>query len=100
FAVAIRSRARLRGLVVVTAIAVAATIGLFAWWLSLPDALSLAPSPATSGLVANLAVRFGGFVRLTGLLLTPLLLFVGPVDVVRTAWRRSPVLSAVVGAGA
>jgi len=100
FTMTIAARRPRRGLLLVTALAVAATIGLFAWWLSLPDALSLAPSPATSGLVANLAVRFGGFVRLTGLLLTPLLLFVGPVDVVRTAWRRSPVLSAVVGAGA
>ena len=44
-------------------------------------------------------MRFGGFVRLTGLLLTPLLLFVGPVDIVRAAWRRSPVVTAVLGAG-
>jgi hypothetical protein len=100
FTMTIAGRRSRRGLLLVTALAVAATIGLFAWWLSLPDALSLAPSPATSGLVANLAVRFGGFVRLTGLLLTPLLVFVGPVGIVRTAWRRSPVLSSVVGAGA
>ena len=71
-------------------VAVAATVALFAWWLSLPDSLSLAPSPVTSGLVANLAVRFGGFVRLVGLLLVPVVLFVDPVAIVRDAWRRSP----------
>jgi hypothetical protein len=99
FALALDRRRPLRGLLLVTGVAVAATIALFAWWLSLPDALSLSPSPATSGLVANLAVRFGGFVRLTGLLLVPLLLFVDPVAIVRTAWRRSPVVTAVIGTG-
>jgi hypothetical protein len=92
-------RVRLRNLVLVTAVAVVATTALFAWWLSLPDALSLAPSPVTSGLVANLTVRLGGFVRLVGLLLVPLLIWAGPVRIVRRAWGLAPVTAAVVGAG-
>ena len=92
------SRVRLRNLVLVTAVAVAATIALFAWWLALPDALSLAPSPVTSGIVANLTVRLGGFARLVGLLLAPVVILAGPVAIVRRAWQQSPILSAVVGA--
>jgi hypothetical protein len=97
FAVAVHRRRPLRGLVLATGVTVCATIALFAWWLSLPDSLSLAPSPVTSGLVANLAVRFGGFVRLLGLLLVPVVLFVDPVAMVRDAWRRGPRLTAAIG---
>lgn len=99
--VAVRTgpRARVRALLLVTGAVVVATIALFAWWLSLPDALSLAPSPVTSGLLANLTVRLGGFVRLVGLLLTPVVLYAGPVDIARNAWRRGPGLSTLVGVG-
>ncbi len=92
-------RAHASKLALVTVVLVLATTALFAWWLSLPDALSLAPSPVTSGLVANLTVRVGGFARLVGLLLAPVVLFARPSDIVRDAWRRSPPLTTVVGAG-
>ena len=42
-------RRRIRILGTMAGILVIATIGLFAWWSSLPDCLSLSPDPQTSG---------------------------------------------------
>jgi hypothetical protein len=92
-------RARLGAVLAWTAAATVATAALFAWWLSLPDSLSLAPSPVTSGVVANLAVRLGGFVRLTGLLLLPVIVLARPRRTTLEAWRTHPLLTMVVGAG-
>lgn len=82
--------------------ALLAIVALFAWFASLPDALSLSPDPQTSGLVANLVVQSAGFVRLAGVLLIPVVIWGGPMNVVRRAWASSPSLAsvtAVVGSG-
>ena len=73
-----------------------AIVALFAWFASLPDALSLSPDPQTSGLVANLVVQSAGFVRLTGVLLIPVVIWGGPINVVRRAWANSPRLASVI----
>jgi hypothetical protein len=88
-----------RRVLVVTGLLVVATAGLLGWWLSLPDSLSLAPEAQASGLVANLAVRMGGFVRLTGLCLLPVTIAVGPVRLVKRAWVASRVLTGLVAGG-
>ena len=76
--------------------ALLAIVALFAWFASLPDALSLSPDPKTSGLVANLVVQSAGFVRLAGVLLIPVVIWGGPMSVVRRAWSSSPSLAGVI----
>lgn len=90
-------RSRLRPLLAITAVAALATAALLGWWLSLPDSLSLAPSPVTSGVIANLAVRLAGFVRLIALLVLPVVVLLGPTRVIRDAWRRAPLTTVAVG---
>jgi len=87
---------QLRRLAMVTAALAVATAALFAWWLALPDSLSLSPSPLTSSFAANLAVRVAGFGRLIGLLLVPLLVAIGPIRIARTAWHASARLTTAV----
>jgi hypothetical protein len=87
-----------RRVLVVTGIATVATGALFAWWLSLPDGLSLAPAAQANGLIANFAVRMGDFVRVAGLCLLPVTIAVGPVRLVRRAWAASPPLTTLVAA--
>ena len=77
-----------------------AVAALFVWFAGLPDALSLSPDPQTSGLVANLVVQSAGFARLAGVLLIPVVIWVGPMTIVRRAWAISPrwaAVTAVVG---
>ncbi len=93
------SRVRLRNLVLVTAVAVPATVALFVWWLALPDALSLAPSPVTSG-IRRQPRGAPRWLRPPGRPAAG----AGPAPRRtpphrRDAWRRSPALTAVVGAG-
>lgn len=76
-----------------------AVAALFAWFASLPDALSLAPDPQTSGLVANLVVQSAGFVRLAGVLLVPVVIWAGPGAVIRRAQASSPALTAMAAVG-
>jgi hypothetical protein len=83
------NRRRLWLLLTMAGIVVIATVALLAWWSSLPDSLSLSPEPQTSGLVANLVVQSGGFLRLTGLLLIPVVVWLGPSRIVRRAWNAS-----------
>lgn len=89
-----------RGIALMGGVLLLAIAGLFAWFASLPDALSLSPDPQTSGLVANLVVQSAGFVRLAGVLLVPVVIWGGAMKVVRRAWASSPSLAggiAVVG---
>lgn len=90
-----------RGVLVVTGLLVVATAVLLGWWWSLPDGLSLAPTAQANGLIANLVVRMGGFVRITGLCLLPVAFAIGPVRTARRAWAASPaVTTAVAGLAA
>ncbi|MEO6468255.1 MAG: hypothetical protein ABIP21_04080 [Acidimicrobiia bacterium] len=76
--------------------ALVSIVALFAWFASLPDALSLSPDPQTSGLAANLVVQSAGFVRLAGVLLIPVVIWGGPLNVVRRAWASAPRLASVI----
>ena len=87
----------LRAVAVIAAIAAVSVITLLAWWSSLPDSLSLAPQPPASGVIANLSVRAGGFLRLTALTLLPVIVAAGPVRIVRQAWSTSRALATTLG---
>lgn len=93
-----RRPAERRRVIVVTAALAVTTAGLLGWWLSLPDSLSLAPAAQADGLVANFVVRMGGFVRITGLCLLPVVIAIGPARTLGRAWRASAPLTAIVAA--
>ncbi|MEP6626126.1 MAG: hypothetical protein ABJC79_16890 [Acidimicrobiia bacterium] len=91
-------RSQLRAVIAMAGTLVIATIGLLAWWSSLPDGLSLSPNPQTSGLIPNLVVQSAGFLRLTGLLLVPVVVWIGPGRIARRAWTASRAITiATVG---
>ncbi len=89
-------RRRLRAVVLMTGAVALATIALLGWWSSLPDSLSLSPSPQASGLVGNLVLQTAGFLRLTGLLLIPVVVWIGPIRIARRAWGASRALTLLV----
>jgi len=93
-----RDRVRTRAVALMTVAVVVATAALLVWWSSLPDSLSLSPNPQTSSLVANLVVLNAGFLRLTGLLICPILAWLGPMRLVRRSWTASSRMTLAMGA--
>ncbi len=84
---------RLQAVIAMAGAVAVATIALLGWWSSLPDSLSLSPNPQASGLIGNLALQTAGFLRLTGLLLIPVVVWVGPIRIARRAWTASRALT-------
>ena len=90
------NRARGRRLVA-TGLAVAIAAALFlAWWSAVPDGRSLAPGMPDGHSLRVVVIKGAGFLRLSGLLLLPLIVFARPTLIVRRAWRASPTLTAAV----
>ncbi len=87
---------RILGLGVVTGIACGM---LLAWWSTIPDPLPVAPSTPTFGTAIATGVNLAGFLRLTGLLMVPVIVWVGPFGVVRRAWASSRSLTVLLGGG-
>jgi hypothetical protein len=96
---ATRDWRRLRAVGVIGAIFFLATVVLLAWWSGLPDSKSLAPSVPDAHLVSALLIKDAGFLRLTGLLLLPVVVLAGPVLIARRAWEASRELTAVLTGG-
>ncbi len=76
-----------------------ATVALLGWWTTLPDVLTVTPKVPTRSTIIDTVLNAAGFVRLTGLLLCPVLLLARPVRVVRSAWRASPITTVILGGG-
>lgn len=68
---------------------------LMIWWSSIPDPLKGAPMHPTLGSLREAAARGIGYLRLSGLLLLPVLAYVGPIRVIKRAWRASPLTTGV-----
>ena len=77
-----------------------ATAALLAWWTTLPDALTVSPAAPDRSTIIDTILNGAGFVRLTGLLIFPVLVWAGPRRLVRSAFRSSPIGSAILGCGA
>jgi hypothetical protein len=73
---------------------------LLVWWATLPDALTVVPTAPDRSTIIDTILNAAGFVRLTGLLIFPVLLWAGPRRIVQSAWRSSPIGSAILGGGA
>ncbi len=70
---------------------------LMYWWSGIPDPLKGAPMDPTLGSLREAAARGIGYLRLCGLLLLPVLAYVGPIRVVKRAWRASALTTTLVG---
>lgn len=69
---------------------------LMYWWSGIPDPLKGAPMDPTLGSLREAAARGIGYLRLCGLLLLPVLAYVGPIRVVERAWRASALTTTLV----
>ncbi len=69
---------------------------LMYWWSGIPDPLKGAPMDPTLGSLREAAARGIGYLRLCGLLLLPVLAYVGPIRVVKRAWRTSALTTTLV----
>lgn len=78
-----------RAVGIVAGVFFVATIALLAWWSGLPDSKSLTPTTPDVHLVSATLIKDAGFLRLTGLLLLPVIVLAGPVTIVRRAWAAS-----------
>ena len=100
-----RDRDRRLGVAVLAAAAVAgvAALLLMAWWGTVPDPLPGAPVHPTPGSLREGLARAIGYLRLSGLLLLPVVLACGPVATARRAWAAGRattlVLTGIVATG-
>lgn len=69
---------------------------LMYWWSSIPDPLKGAPMHPTFGSIREATARGIGYLRLSGLLLLPVLAYVGPIRVVKRAWSASALTTTLV----
>ncbi len=89
-------RALMRATIASGLIAFVAIGVLMFWWASIPDPLKGAPMHPTLGSLREAAARGIGYLRLCGLLLLPVLAYVGPIRVVKRAWRASALTTTLV----
>jgi hypothetical protein len=89
-------RRRLRSVAIIGGIFLVATVVLLAWWSGLPDSKSLTPTMPDAHLISAVLIKDAGFVRLTGLILLPVVVLAGPVLIVRRAWEASRNLTLLV----
>ena len=89
-------RALMRATIASGLIAFVAIGVLMFWWASIPDPLKGAPMHPTLGSLREAAARGIGYLRLCGLLLLPVLAYVGPIRVVKRSWRASALTTTLV----
>ena len=89
-------RALMRATIASGIIAFLAIGVLMYWWSGIPDPLKGAPMHPTPGSLREAAARGIGYLRLCGLLLLPVLAYVGPIRVVKRAWRTSALTTTIV----
>ncbi|MFM7270448.1 MAG: hypothetical protein ACKO2C_02285 [Actinomycetes bacterium] len=96
--VAVRDRDRRLGLAVVLAAGLAAVtvLALMVWWGTVPDPLPGAPVRPTAGSLREGLARAVGYLRLSGLLLLPVVIACGPVSSARRAWAAGRATTALL----
>jgi hypothetical protein len=100
--VAERDWRRVRTLVLSALVILLAAIVFVVLWRTVPAAKALHPDIPNGHSIRNAYYKGSGLFRLLGLVLTPAILAVGPVRIVRRSWRANPDLTiwATVGTGA
>ncbi len=92
-------RRRLRIIVVMSIVSVVACGVIYALWNEIPNLKIYSPTVPNGHSIAVTIIKGGGFVRLVGLLLLPVVALAGPVTIVRRAWNSSRWATAFVGGG-
>lgn len=87
-------------LFVAWAISLIAIIIFFMWWSNVPGPKSIAPHIPNDRQVRTAFIKGAGFVRLCGLLLAPVLIYFGPIRIIKRSYSSSKSLSIAIGAGA
>jgi len=97
------ARARRRNatitLVIACVISFLALVVFFIWWSHVPDAKSITPTLPSARNLRTTFIKGAGFVRLSGLLLAPVLIYCGPVRIIKRSYASSKSLSIAIGAG-
>ncbi|AKL74370.1 Dolichyl-phosphate-mannose-protein mannosyltransferase [Actinobacteria bacterium IMCC26256] len=86
-------------LVIACVISSLAIVVFFIWWSHVPDAKSIAPTLPNARHLRTTFIKGAGFVRLSGLLLAPVLIYCGPIRIIRRSYSASKSLSIAIGAG-
>lgn len=94
-----RNRATI-ALVIGCTISLITIIVFFIWWSHVPDAKSIAPTLPNARHLRTTFIKGAGFVRLAGLLLAPVLIYCGPLRLIRRSYSSSKGLSIAIGLGA
>jgi hypothetical protein len=93
-------RRRLRIVLIITGVFCIAALGIVYWWSGLPDSKGLTPTLPGAHSLSLMFTKDAGFLRLTGLLILPMVILAGPVRIVRRAWRASENLTTIFALGA
>ncbi|MEI8335321.1 MAG: glycosyltransferase family 39 protein [Actinomycetes bacterium] len=94
-----RNRATI-ALVIGCAISLVAIIIFFIWWSHVPGPKSIAPTLPNAKHFRTTFIKGAGFVRLSGLLLAPVLIYCGPIRIIKRSYSSSKSLSIAIGVGA
>ena len=91
-----RSRASLTGMLGVALLVCAA---MYIGWSQIPHLKTYVPELPNGHTISVTVIKGGGFFRLAGLILAPVVVLANPVAIVRRAWRTSKVAVIVVASG-
>ncbi|HEY3834790.1 MAG TPA: hypothetical protein VGO03_21030 [Acidimicrobiia bacterium] len=92
-----RDRRGLRRLLIAAAIGLVAAAVFYAWWRTIPDPKPFPLGLPTSHAISTANVKGAGMLRFVGFWLLPAIMLVGPIAIVRRAWREHRWLTLVVG---
>ncbi len=75
-------------------------IVFFIWWSHVPGPKSIAPHTPNDHQIRVTFLKGAGFARLAGLLLAPVLIYSGPIRIVKRSYSSSKALSLLIALGA
>ena len=92
-------RAQARGVAALGAVALVACVVIYGLWSQIPNLKTYVPALPDGHSISVTIIKSGGFLRLTGLLLAPVVVLSNPARVLRRAWSASHRATVVSGAG-
>ncbi len=92
------AKPRVRAFIGASVVVLAAAVVFYAFWHSIPHPKAFSPAFPTGHSIHATVNKFGGLVRLTGLLVAPTLVFAGPGRIIRRSWAVARDTTFFVGA--
>ncbi len=90
---------RLRSIAAIGLTAIFACVVIYGLWSRIPNLKTYVPAAPNGHSISVTVVKTGGFLRLAGLFLAPVVVLADPVQVVRRAWAASRRAVLLVGGG-